>query len=63
MTDFSDALLLYNGSLNNELTLTMQDLGVTRETTAGLTSGKKELETKLQKNLKIKKLVLTQNVL
>ena len=42
------ALFLYNGSLNNELTLTIQYLDVTQETTSQLTYDKKELNKKLQ---------------
>ena len=34
LTDFQDALLLANGSLNNDLTLTMKNIDVTQVTTA-----------------------------
>ena len=36
LTDLQDALLLANGILNYELTLTMKNLDVTQETTAQL---------------------------
>ena len=53
-----DVTLLANVSLNNELTLIIQNIDVTQENTAQLRSEKKEIKKKLHKIL-----VLNQNVL
>ena len=45
-----DALLSANGSLNNELILTMQNIDATQATTAHLRSDKKQL-TKITENI------------
>ena len=48
MTGFQDSMLLSNGSLNNDLTLTIQNIDFTQATTAQLRSDRRELGTKLQ---------------
>ena len=58
---WNKSLVLANGSLNNELTLTMQNIGVTQATTYILRDLKKELETKSQKISDEGKLVLTRD--
>ena len=42
LTDSKDSLLLANGSLNNDLTFTMQNIDVTNKTTVQLKSNKKK---------------------
>ena len=63
LTTSQDALLLANVSLNNDLTILMQNLDVTHETKAQLIADKKELEKIHSKQLNRNKIILTQNVL
>ena len=59
LTDQYDALLLANGSLNNELTLTQQNIDVTQATISQLRTDKKKLETKLQQTAEEKQKLIT----
>ena len=55
-TDLHYAMLLANGSLNNVLTLTMQNIDVTEAPTAQLRADKKELKTKSQQKYEEKQI-------
>ena len=59
MTASQDALLLASGSLNNELTLTQQNLVVTQAIMAQLRANEKELKTKLQQTAEEKQKLIT----
>ena len=63
LTALQAALLLANGSLNNYLTIIMQNIDFTHETKAQLIADKKELEKIYSKQLNRNKIILTQNVL
>ena len=62
LTALQDALLLYNGILNYELTLTMQNLDVTQKTAAKLRVEKITREV-LRKKYVGKQIGFTQNVI
>ena len=60
LTALQDALLLANGSLNNYLTITIQNLDVTQTSKAQVRAKRKELETKSKQTSEFDFVVLTQ---